>query len=396
MKIPVCDSCSVQWGIVRILRWTLALWALWILGTNNALAQGQEPDLGEAGPAVQAMQSVTPKNLFLVLDVSGSMKKDRMLARTREAIYTLLTEGVQKGDRVVLFTFGAGYKKVFDETIKAEGDKKALFAQVPTQPEDGAGTNIRKPHHEALKLTERAEPQSAFTVLLTDTYNDRPKPDDPAFNEYKNYYALNKPIDIYPDTPENRDYERLLKKYHTKTSGIIVEIKDDGRPREQFPLGEPTPAPVVETLPPPVPTSAASGPPLAAILGGLAALGLGVVGFFFLNPKPMPLRITLASGGGAKDFQLKGNAGVRLGGDGAATSFDAYPLAGVKEPIGKLTGVRGQLLLTPTPQLNATTRVFINGMPLEKPTPVRYGDEIRVSVEGKELRLKLTDPAKSF
>ncbi len=379
---------------MRILRWTLTLWALWILGTGEAWAQ--EPDLGEASKAVQAMQGVTPKNLFLVLDVSGSMKKDRMLARAREAIYTLLTEGTQKGDRVVLFTFGAGYKKVFDETIKSEGDKKALFAQVPNQPEDGAGTNIRKPHHEALILAEKAEPRPSFTALLTDTYNDRPKPGDPAFSDYKNYYTLNKPIDVYPDTPENREYERLLKKYRTKTFGIIVEIKDDGRPREQYPLGEPTPAAVVETSPPTAPTSAASGPPLGAILGGLAVLGLGALGYFFLNPKPMPLRIALASGGGAKDFQLKGNVGVKLGGDGAAASFDAYPLAGVKEPVGKLTGTRGQLLLTPAPQLNAATRVFINGMPLEKPTPVRYGDEIRVSVEGKELRLKLTDPAKSF
>jgi hypothetical protein len=382
--------------IVRTLRWTLALWALWIMGTGNALAQGQGPDLGEAGPAVQAMQGVTPKNLFLVLDVSGSMKKDNTLRRAREAIYTLLTEGVQKGDRVVLFTFGADYKKVFDTTIQAEGDKKALFAQVPTQPEDGAGTNIRKPHHEALKLTEKADPTPSFTVLLTDTYNDRPRPEDPAFGTYKSYYALNKAIDVYPDTPENREYERLLKKYRDKTFGIIVAIKPDGRPREQFPLNEPTPAPMVEASPPPVPTSGSSGPPLGAIIGGLAALGLGVGAYFFLSPKPVPLRIALASGGGAKDFQLKGNVGVRLGGDGAAASFDAYPLSGVKEPVGKLTGARGQLLLTPTPQPNATTRVFINGLPLEKPTPVRYGDEIRVSVEGKELRLKLTDPAKSF
>jgi von Willebrand factor type A domain len=381
---------------VRTLPWTLALWALWILGTGNALAQ--EPDLGEVREPVQAMQATTPKNLLLILDVSGSMKKDRMLARTREAIYTLLTEGVQKGDRVALYTFGAGYKKVFDTTIKAESDKKALFAQVPIQPEDGAGTNIRKPHHEALKLAESVEPASSFLVLLTDSFNDEPKTDDPARGEYLKYYIPGGRLDKYPKTPENADYERLLKKYREKTYGVGIGIDGNGRPEERLPKDAPTPAPMVETSPPPVPTSASGGgPPLAAILGGLAALGLGVGAYFFLlNPKPMPLRIALASGGGAKDFHLKGNVGVRLGGDGAAASFDAYPLAGVKESVGKLTGARGQLLLTPTAQPNASARVFINGMPLEKPTPVRYGDEIRVSVEGKELRLKLIDPAKSF
>lgn len=372
----------------------LALCALWILGMCPV--QAQDADLGEAGEAVRAMQSATPKNLLLVLDVSGSMKKDRMLARTREAIYTLLYEGAQKGDRVALFTFGSGYKKVFDETLQSESDKKSLFAQVPTQPEEGAGTNIRKPHHEALKLAEGAEPKPSYIVLLTDSFNDEPRPEDPERATYLKYYIPGGRLDKYPKTPENSDYARLLLKYKDHTFGVGIGLDANGRPQERLPKDAPTPAPVVETTPPPIPNSEKSaGPPMAAIIGGVIAIALGLGAYFFLlSPKPMPLRVALSSGGSPKDFQLKGNVGVRLGGDGAAASFDAYPLAGTKEPIGRLTGARGQLTLHPQP--NAAARVFINGVPLDKPTTVRYGDEIRVSLADKEIRLKLIDPAKSF
>jgi hypothetical protein len=359
-----------------------------------APVQAQEADLGEAGEAVRAMQATAPKNVLLILDVSGSMKQGGMLPRTREAIYTILTEGTQKGDRVALFTFGAGYKKVFDETIKAESDKKDIFSQVPTQPEAGAGTNIRKPHHEALKLAESAEPKASFLVLLTDSFNDEPKTEDPERATYLKYYTPGGRLDKYPQTPENADYTRLLQKYRDKTFGIGIGIGTDGRPQERLPKDAPTPAPTVETTPPPVPNAQGGGPPVAAILGGLAALGLGVGAYFFLNPKPMALRIALGSGGSPKDFQLKGNVGVRLGGDGAAASFDAYPLAGVKQPVARLTASRGQLTLHPQP--NSAARVFINGAPLEKPTTARYGDEIRISLDGKELRLKLSDPKMSF
>ncbi|MGC4042386.1 MAG: VWA domain-containing protein [Armatimonas sp.] len=378
---------------MRTLRWMLALWALWILGMSPTHAQ--DTDLGEAGDAVHAMQTTSPKNLLLVLDVSGSMRKDRMLARTREAIYTLLNEGAQKGDRVALFTFGSGYKKVFDETLQSESDKKSLFAQVPTQPENGAGTNIRKPHHEALKLAEGAEPKPSYIVLLTDSFNDEPKPEDPERVTYLKYYIPGGRLDKYPKTTENADYERLLLKYKDHTFGVGIGLDENGRPKERLPKDAPTPAPVVETTPPPIPNSEKpDGPPVAAIIGGLAVLALGAGAYFFLNPKPMPLRVALSSGGSPKDFQLKGNVGVRLGGEGAAASFDAYPLAGTKDPVGKLTGARGQLMLYPQP--NAAARVFINGVPLDKPTVVRYGDEIRVSLTDKEIRLKLIDPAKSF
>lgn len=373
---------------MRTIRLLLTLCALLALPFAS---RAQETDLGESRESVEAMKTVSPKNVAFVLDVSGSMKGEP-LRRMREAIYTILSEGVSSKDRVALFTFGAGYKKVFDEEVKSEADKKELFARVPKAPEAGAGTNIRKPHHEALKMAEAGKPRATFLVLLTDSFNDEPKPDDPARGDYLKYYTPGGRLTVYPKTPENSDYERLLKEYQRQTFGIGIGMDEaTARPIERLPKDAPTPAPEPESTPAPT-KPADPGPPLGPIVGGLAVLALGAVGYLFLNPKPMALRVTLGSGGSPKDFQLKGNASVRLGGDGAAAAFDAYPLAGAKEPVARLTGARGALTLHPQP--NGSARVFVNGMLLEKPMGVRYGDEIRVALAEKEFRLKLVDPTK--
>jgi hypothetical protein len=54
----------------------------------------------------------------------------------------------------------------------------------------------------------------------------------------------------------------------------------------------------------------------------------------------------------------------------------------------------------PAPQLPAGLRVYHNGVPLQGPTPLRYDDELRVSVPDangitKEIRLKFSDPNKA-
>jgi hypothetical protein len=76
-----------------------------------------------------------------------------------------------------------------------------------------------------------------------------------------------------------------------------------------------------------------------------------------------------------------------------------------------IRGVRGQLFIAPAPPHgNQTTssRVYHNGVVLEREEPVRYGDEVRISVPGepvfpdgsvvtyKEFRLKLEDPRKTY
>lgn len=388
--------------------WLPLLAALLLAPSRPAGAQEESVGLGEAAGPIRELRGVKGKLLAFVFDVSGSMKGEN-LRRAREATIALIREATGPGDRVALYTFGAGYRTVFDTTLASEAQKRELIDQVPSRPGEGAGTNIRKPHHEALRLAERLEPKPAAIVLLTDSFNDQPRVDDPAYAEYVKYYLPGGRLDKYPDTPENRDYERLLGKMRRtsrfRVYGIGVRIDESGRPVERLPQA----APSVEPVATPAPSRFSSVAPaksdsnLPWLLGVLAALALAGIAaaVVFLN-RPMPVRI---AGGpdGPKDFSLKGNAPVRLGGDGAKFAADAYTIPGVKEPVALLRGGRGQMTVAPSPQPAGSARVFHNGLPLEKPGPLRYGDEIRVVVPEpsgagvpKEYRLKFADPTKTF
>lgn len=381
-------------------------------------------DLGEVAPAVRDLRALKNKVLVFVFDVSASMRTpvpggengQTNLQRAREATITLIREATAPGDRVVLLTFGAGYRTVFDKTLASEGDKDALADQVPSEVGTGAGTNIRKPHHDALKLLEAARPRPGHAsvpgavVLLTDSYNDEPRRDDPAYPTYLKYYVPGGQLNKYPDTPENRDYERLLRKMRRAQYGVGVQIDATGRPIERATV---TAAPPTETAPAPAvapaPVEKAPGPPWPWIALGVGVLGLGA--FLLLgSARPVPLRVS-GGPGGAKDFSLKNGQSLRLGGEGAAHAFDAYPLPGVTGAPAALVraGRGGQFHLLPhspaaKPSGNPPSgaRVFHNGLPLEREAMLGYGDEVRVSTPdpatgvAKEFRLKFDDPTKTF
>ncbi|MDQ2686377.1 MAG: hypothetical protein M3Y28_00755, partial [Armatimonadota bacterium] len=57
-----------------------------------------------------------PKTLALVFDVSASTQANGVFRREREASATLIRQGCSVGDRVILESFGTGYKTVFDKT----------------------------------------------------------------------------------------------------------------------------------------------------------------------------------------------------------------------------------------------------------------------------------------
>ena len=65
-----------------------------------------------------------------------------------------------------------------------------LIDELPKAPAPGHGTNIRWPHHEALKLIAREHLCPAVVVLLTDSFNDRPDLTDPNYPKYLSYYTL--------------------------------------------------------------------------------------------------------------------------------------------------------------------------------------------------------------
>ncbi len=390
-----------------------------------ALAQGDtsDADLGEASSVVRDLKALKEKTVIFVFDVSGSMRGEN-LRRAREATIGILREGTGAGDRVVLFTFGAGYKKVFDKTLTDPSEKAELINQVPSRPDEGAGTNIRRPHHEALKILDQTQPRPGAVILLTDSFNDEPNPTDPTYLDYLRYYTPGGRLFKYPDTPENRDYERLLRKLYrsrkVKAYGIGVQIDESGRPAERLPQA--APSVTIQSTPTPTVTERNENPasPLPwIILGALALLAILAALLLPALLRAATFRIT-GGPGGPKDFTLKNGQSVRLGGKGANFAGDAYALPGLDDAAAEIRASRGQLRLAPVsvPATNKTPatvpvsassnqtsgpRVFHNGLPLEKEESLDYGDEIRVSIPDpsgagvpREFRLKLADPRKNF
>jgi len=392
-------------------------------GGSAALSGPSDAEMGEAAPVVREMKSQKDKTVIFVFDVSGSMRGE-LLRRARTAAVTILREGTSPGDRVVLYTFGADYTKVFDQRLENNAQKRELIQQVPSAPGEGAGTNIRRPHHEALKILESEEPKPGAVVLLTDSFNDEPKKDDPAYADYLRYYTPGGRLEKYPDTPENRDYERLLAKMsrseRVRAFGIGVQIDQSGRPVERLPQAAPSPAaedgPRTASTPRPLSApgnaDAAKGPPWPLIIG-LALGAAAIAGLLFAlgGGKPAPLRIT-GGPGGPKEFQVKGGQGIKLGGDGANFAADAYPLPGVANAPAVIKGARGGMSIAPLPAAAAggapsaapAPTVLHNGLPLEREATLRYGDEVRVVLPSpepgagiaKEFRLKFEDPTEKF
>ena len=274
--------------------------------------------------------------------------------------------------------------------------------------EPGRGTNIRLPHHAALRLTERDLPRQGVIVLLTDSFNDRPAPADPNYPDYLAYYTL-KGLTDYPHTPENRDYERLLRTLTTtgrvQQYGIGVGIAPDGRPIERLPRagqGDDAAAGLMDTTPileKPIGTEQVQhslGPLIAG--GGLSLALLGTLLWAWLN-RPVPLRLSLGDKGLPRDFRLRPGAKVGLGGSSltASPGDDVFPLAGLPAPAAFLQAQRGggASLVRASPD---APKVLHNGLPLENSVPLRAGDEIRLIVPAtdtapaREHRVHVADP----
>ena len=350
-----------------------------------------------------------PKTLVLVFDVSASTQANGVFRREREASATLMREGCSPGDRVVLEAFGTGYKTVFDKTLGDAADAGALVDQLPASVEPGHGTNIRWPHHEALKRVEGDLPRPGIIVLLTDSFNDQPLTSDPNYGKYRDYYTLGN-LAKYPDTADNRDYERLLRtlqaggKLHQY--GVGVGIAPNGRPIERLPLGpgqgDPDDASAAQTptvLAPIGEEKPASNLPALLGAGGLLLLAILAASFALLN-RPVPVRLRLGDKGTPRDYRLRKGSKIGLGGalTSAAPGDDVFPLGGVTAPLAFVQAGRGGADVIPAPTLPSGAALFHNGVKLEAPAPLRVGDEIRAVLPATDLaparehRIHFADP----
>lgn len=350
-----------------------------------------------------------PKTLVLVFDVTLSTRANGIFSLERAGAATLIEDGCSVGDRVVLIKFGTGYQIVFDKTLTENADKETLVNEIPGSPEPGRGTNIRWPHHAALQIVQKSLPHPGIIVLLTDSFNDRPLPSDPNYPHYLDYYTL-KGLTIYPHTRQNRDYERLLQTLAVpgiiKQYGIGVGIAPNGRPIERIPLpGQGDAAAAGEadqtaTVQQTVGAEQVQHSPLPWIIAGLLVL-LALLGLFWsrLN-RPVPLRLRLGDRGTPRDYRLRPGAKVGLGGTALTVGpgDEAFPLAGLASPVAYAVGTRGGAATLLPGSAETGVKVLHNGLPLERSSPLRVGDEVRLIVPAtdaapvREHRIHVQDP----
>ena len=368
----------------------LLTWFFWAAAPETA------PNL----EAVQArLHAVSPKTVVVLFDVSGSMEKHDTLVNAREATITLLRGAVRPGDRVVLTAFDEAPHALLDRPITGDADLQAVIDAVPGQVSQTQGTNIRWVHHQVLKRLEARHPEHSYIVVVTDSFNDPPARNDSHMSDYLKYYNP-KSLTRYPDTPENRDYERLLRKRHqlrVETLGIGVEIDEDsGRPKEQWPKATP-----VATAPPPteeVPRneSAPSSFNPWWLVAGLAAAALLLFGVMVLRPMLSAEDVVLVEGSRqAGPFRMGSGSVVEMGGTGHGDGAFGVPVPGTTAPVAYLRRGGGayRLELAPLPERPGSgpapagapaPEVRVNGEPVQKARPLRFSDEIQVRVPRPE------------
>ncbi len=326
-----------------------------------------------------------PKTIALVMDVSGSMSEDGRLRKARKSALWIVRNVVGEGDRVLVYPFSGAFEKSVDRVVRTSADRKSVVEAIPYQASQGKGTNIRQAHHRALGECIDAVPDAAV-VLVTDSYNDQPDANGRDGENYRKYYIPGARLDRFPDTPENRDYERLLTEFRRKggrTYGLGVEIDPStGRPLERLPQELPSAA---ITAPPAA--SARSARPLrretipagALIATGLVALG----GVLLVTAWRRPLALRLDGGGLADpEFSLSPGREIRLGGEAGFANRDAVPIAGTRATVGsiRMRGRRLELIVKPAEGV----RVQLNGLGVEHGQSLRDNDEIRVVVDGED------------
>lgn len=351
---------------------------------------------------------IHPKTVVFVFDVTMSTRHGGVFSQERAATATILRGGCDPGDRVVLIEFGTGATTVFDKTLTTREEAVDLINQIPLAPVPGRGTNIRLPHHEALQIVKGSLPNPGVIVLLTDSYNDQPLTTDPNYPFYTAYYTPK--LTVYPKTPENADYERLLRTLKASGKlheyGVCVGIAPSGRPIERLPMSaDESDAPAVATLDTPQSLGEAVGErktnDTGLLLGGcFGAIVIGLAIAAWAMSRPSPVRLRLGDKALPRDYMLKSGKKVGLGGSIAtcAPGDDFFPLAGVEKPVAFVTASGGGFVLNPGASGGGPAKVFHNGMPLETTSPLRIGDEIRVSVPAddapvpREYRVRFADP----
>src|SRR5262249_16609050 len=78
---------------------------------------------------------------------------------------------------------------LFNRTLKDDAEVQDAIDALPSETTPNkTGTNIRWPHHFALRAAEKQHMPASFIILVSDSYNDTPSRSDPASPDYLRHY----------------------------------------------------------------------------------------------------------------------------------------------------------------------------------------------------------------
>jgi hypothetical protein len=358
--------------------------------TAQRPAMCQESSLEKSNTILQSLELKRPDYIALIQDVSGSMLTNGMMTKARQAALRVIKEAAVQGTYVRIVGVNATEHVLFDGPIKSSKDRKAALDAIPYKALEGAGTNLRKPHHTALRQALELGAKAPVIVFVTDSYNDAPRENAVELENYAAYYDKGGDLTKIAATPTGKAYRQDISAFAAitgRTFGFGVTIDAEShRPIERSPnditapKSEPKPIAPVSVTPP-----APDEPIWPYILGGaVIALAAGAV-FALKNRKPIAISIDMGTRSG-RDLVFRGGDAVGIGGLSAGcTQTLAFP--GNTGPIAILTVERGVLVAKAATSAGQTAKwvLSVNGIDVANTSavPVRVGDTLRIrSVAG--------------
>ncbi|MFM7188236.1 MAG: vWA domain-containing protein [Armatimonadota bacterium] len=360
-----------------------------IIASNRA-AVAQETSLEKSKTILASIEQKRPDYIALIQDVSGSMLTNGMMTKARQAALRVVKEAAVQGTYVRIVGVNASEHLLYDGLISSNTDRKKALDAIPYKALDGAGTNLRLPHHAALRQALERGAKSPVIVFVTDSYNDAPRDNPTELNNYASYYDKGGDLTKIAKTSTGDAYRRDIAAFAAnggRTFGFGVNIDASShRPVERSPKDITTPVteskPIAPAnIPPPPPDD----PIWPYLLGGVVLIGVAGIVFLLNNRKPLAVSIEMGTRSG-RDLVFRGGDAVGIGGL-AAGCTQTLPFPGNTGAIALLMLERGVLVAKPVSASGQPPRwvLSVNGVDVSGTAaiPVRVGDTLRIrSVAG--------------
>ena len=353
--------------------------------TAMGQAFAQDSSIEKSKMILQSLEQKRPDYIALIQDVSGSMLTNGMLTKARQAALRVIKEAAVQGTYVRIVGVNATEHVLFDGPIKSSKDRKAALDAIPYKALEGAGTNLRKPHHTALRQALDSGAKSPVIVFVTDSYNDAPRGNTEELANYAAYYDKGGDLAKIAASPIGKTYRTDIAEYAARggrTFGFGVEVDAvSHRPVERSPKDISTPKPDVKpVVPASVPPPASDDPIWPYLLGGAVIVAVAGGLYALKNRKPLAVSIEMGSRSG-RDLVFRGGDAVGIGGL-AAGCTQTLPFPGNTGAIAMLTLDRGVLVAKPVAAAGASALwvLSVNGVDVSgtSSVPVRVGDTLRI------------------